>query len=551
MRARYIAVLTLIVTLLSVGVVNSETVPEYISSVEIYVDGLVDASGVRILKTTLMQEEGVAEVTGDLERGIMAVIPKQDVGWVNLFNFVQRINGTRQYTVLKMDVVALGRVVKFPVDYYRGAVYAYSGDRYRLQIGDMHFLLNRNDKLDEFIDSEYEIARVTGTVTAFSDRVPIMQIREFKKPTDIEETELLKSSDTSPEMIQDYISSVVIQVDGLICSDCVRELESALKVEESIASITSDLETGTVIVIPKIDGEPIRLIDLVSRVSSTRKYTVRKMTVVAMGRIAKLPVKYHEVDVHLHSHDRYKLQVGSMHFILSENDNLDELVKSGHERVRVVGTVSAFNNRVPIMLIGYFEKPGEDPKSVAYDDPLDAISPLSVEETESIEENEGHPHIDSVRIYVDGLICGKCERIVQTDLMKEEGVKAVSTDIDLGLIEIIPEEGKMFDLHGVWQRINAMREFEALKMDVVASGEVIEVMLVDHAGTSHPHPHKRYKLRTGEFTGFVLSVNEKLKEILKSEDRIVAVIGTVTAFRGKIPILYISDYKKIEKQPHG
>ena len=34
--------------------------PEYISVVEIYVDGLTDATGVRILETTLMQEDGVS-----------------------------------------------------------------------------------------------------------------------------------------------------------------------------------------------------------------------------------------------------------------------------------------------------------------------------------------------------------------------------------------------------------------------------------------------------------------------------------------------------------
>lgn len=117
MRAKLTIVLALIVTLLSTHPVASETISEYISFVEIYVDGLTDASGVRTLETTLMQEEGVAEVSHDLKEGLIVVNPGQDVGWVNLFDFVQRINGTRQYNVRKMDVIAVGRLVKFPADY--------------------------------------------------------------------------------------------------------------------------------------------------------------------------------------------------------------------------------------------------------------------------------------------------------------------------------------------------------------------------------------------------------------------------------------------------
>lgn len=549
MRTRFIAIPVLIIVLALANTASSETIPEYISLVELYVDGLANSADARILETTLIQEkeEGVAEVVVDREKGVIGVIPTQDVGWVDPFDFVQRINGTRQYTVLKTHVVAVGRLSKFPVDYYRGGVYYYSGNRYRLQIGDKYFLLTHNDKLDQLIRYRYPMVRVVGAVTAFSDRVPIIQIQEFNSAFGVEEGDLVESMASSRDIAEDYISSVAIQVDGIVCSLCLRDIETALSVEEGIESITGDLETGTVVVVPKIGSRQINLVDLVSRINGARDYTVNKMTVVAVGSVSRLPVKYHEVDVHTHTHSRHKLQVGNTHFILSENQKLDETLRSGYERVRVVGTVSAFSNRVPIMVVGHFQEPGKESESIVYDDPPDTASVL--EEKEPALEEIRQPRIDSVRVYVDGFTCSQCSRILEADLMKEEGVANVLTDVGLGLIEVIPGEEGIFDLHDIWQRINAMREYEVIKMDVVASGEVVQVTLDDRAGTVHTHPRTRYKLAVGDFTGFVLSRNERLDDILKSEDRKVIVIGTVSAFRGKVPILHINEYKKIEEQP--
>jgi hypothetical protein len=148
-------------------------------------------------------------------------------------------------------------------------------------------------------------------------------------------------------------------------------------------------------------------------------------------------------------------------------------------------------------------------------------------------------------------MCNVCGRTVHTDLMKEEGIESLVTDTDLGLVEIVPKAGEMFDFHNLKQRINTMRDYTVIRMDVVASGDVQEVSFVDHVRTFHsrPHSHKRYKLVTGESGGFVLAENEKLKEILKSGDNGITVVGTVTAFRGKIPILNISDYQIIEERP--
>ncbi len=534
-----------ILAIANVGLAIAETTPEYISVIEIQVDGLIGATGISILEDTLAKEEGVAEVTGDAEKGIIAVIPDPTTGWVSLYDLAERINGTRQYSVIKMDVVAVGRIAKFYTDYYRGKVYQYTGDRYKLYIGHDYFLLTKNEKLEKLVRSGYQVARVTGTVTAFSDRVPIMQIQEFAKPTEIEETVL---SEDEPKVSPDRMSSVAIEVDGFICATCVITLEEALKVEEGVGAVTADLESGTVIVTPETDGPPVKLVDLVRRVNGTREYTVRKMTVVATGRVAKLPVKYHEADVHPHSHDRHKLQVGDTYFILSESGKLDELLKSGYDRVRVVGTVSNFSNRVPIMLIGHFEKPDRRPTPVTYTDALEAMR-ASLPEERDVMEKEKHAHIDSVRVYVDGFICSTCGDTLREDLLEEEGVASINTDTDLGLIEVVPAVDKEFDLHDIWQRINAMREYKVLKMDVVASGEVIELSIDYHAGTSHPHPHKRYKLGAGKYTGFVLTENDVLDRLLRSGDRMVTVIGTVTAFRGRIPILEIRDYQKLEERP--
>ncbi len=569
MRAKFTVVLALIVTLLLANLAISETIPEYISVVEIYVDSLTDANGVRILETTLMQEDGVAEVSHDLEKGIIAVTLSQDVGWVNLFDFVQRINGTRQYSVRKMDVIAVGHLVKFPVDYegevydygrapYDGA-YDYVADRYAFQLGDNYFLLAKDDMLNRMISSEYKTARVLGTVKTFSAGVPIMRLRDFQRPNDLEELSdpeeagPFESHAISSENTQDRISWVKIQVDGMNCDVCVRRVEVALAGERGVDSVTADLETGTVVVIPKVGSEQIKLVNLISRINGTREYIAAKMTVVAEGRAVRLPVKYHNSDPHIHSHDRYKLQVGNTHFILSDNEKLHELLESGHERIRVAGTVSAFNDRVPIMAIGAFEEPRDKAGVLEYARSSDADILIPAKEEEHIPEKGKNARIESVRIYVDGLICNVCGSFVQRDMVKEEGVKTVVTDVGMGLIEIVPEAGGMFDLHSVRQRINAMRDYTVIRMDVIASGDVQEVTFVDHIRTFHsrPHSHKRYRLIAGEFGGFILAENEKLKEILESENRSITVVGTVTSFRGKIPILNIKEYKETEERPHS
>ena len=115
MRAKLTTGLVFMFLLVLAIAVNSDASLGYISTVEINVDGFVYATCVRQIERTLKQEEGVAEVSGDWEKGTVGVTVDRDIGWVNLFDLGQRINSTRNYKVLGMNVAAVGRVVKYPV----------------------------------------------------------------------------------------------------------------------------------------------------------------------------------------------------------------------------------------------------------------------------------------------------------------------------------------------------------------------------------------------------------------------------------------------------
>ena len=79
------------------------------------------------------------------------------------------------------------------------------------------------------------------------------------------------------------------------------------------------------------------------------------------------------------------------------------------------------------------------------------------------------------------------------------------------------------------QRVNAMREYEVLKMDVVATGELVEFDVVYGEGSLYPESSKRYKLSAGEFADIVLANNDMLMKMVESEDKVFTVIGTITA----------------------
>jgi hypothetical protein len=297
-----------------------------------------------------------------------------------------------------------------------------------------------------------------------------------------------------------------------------------------------------------MDGDQVDPFYLRRRVNSLREYSVRRMDVEAVGTLVKFPVRYFQAREYSHSHDRYKLQVGDKYFILARSSKLDQLIAYGYKRVRLRGTARATSEGKSILVISAFQEAGDESPLTTYIDPLDAImGPLADEE--EIMEREEHAQIDSVRIYVDGFICATCERPLKDALLLEEGVEITHTDASAGLIEIIPKEGKPFDLMDVEQRINATRGYGVLKMDVVATGKVKAVEMGYGEDTLYPEKHTRYTLFSGESASFLLSENDKLAEMLRSGDEVFVVVGTVTAFRGNVPILYVDDYKKLEKWP--
>ena len=551
MRAKLTTGLVFMFLLVLAIAVNSDASLGYISTVEINVDGFVCATCVRQIERTLKQEEGVAEVSGDWEKGTVGVTVDRDIGWVNLFDLGQRINGTRNYKVLSMNVAAVGRVVKYPVEYYVGGLYAYSGERYKLQIRDerkSHFILAKNEKLDELINSGNEIVRVTGTVTTSSETVSILRIAEFEKVGGSEESKIATAFAVTQDSLPDQIISVELYVDGFICATCTRILESNLMTEEGVASAKADLKTGSVTVTTAPDGEQVDPFYLRRRINSLRDYTVRRMDVEAVGTVVKFPVRYFRARDYSHHHDRYKFQVGDKYFILADNRKLHSLVDSGLKRVRLNGTVKATSEGKSILAIGDYKAAGDKSKLSEYDEPLSYLEELAGGKV-SIPEKQEHGQIDSIRVYVDGFICAACETPLKDALLLEEGVKIASTDATAGLIELVPKKGVVPDLHDIEQRINAMREYGVLKMDVVASGKIEEVAVSYDEDTLYPEKSTRYILSAGESGSFVLAENDKLAEILKSGNKAIVVAGSVNAFWGHTPILSVIEYKKLEKLP--
>jgi copper chaperone CopZ len=542
--------LALVILLTLVGVVSSEASPGYISNVEIHVDGFICATCVRQIEESLKFEKGVARVTGNWEEGIVAVIPDQMLGWVDLFDIESRINSTRNYSVLKMDVVAVGALVKAPVEYYVGGIYAYSGDRYRLHVGEnrkSYFVLAEGEKLSELAESGAKAVRAMGTVSAFSrEKVPIMELTDFQELAGEEAEKAVESYETGPQVIPDQIVSVEMYIDGFICATCVRILESNLMTEEGVASVEANLETGVVTVTPALDDEIIDPFYLRRRVNSLEDYTVRRMDVEAIGTLAVFPARYFKVREYTHSHDRYKLQVGDKFFVLADNRKLHELIESGLKRVRLKGTVLAVNEGKSILSIGVFQPVGAREEMATYDDPMDTFI---AEDEEEILEEAGRSQIESVRVYVDGFICATCETPIMNALLDEEGVKIAATDAAVGLIELVPKEGQTFDLLDIEQRINAMREYKVLKMDVVATGKIEPVEMGYGEDTLYPEKSTRYILSAGESGNFLISENDVLAKILKSDGKAFAVAGTISSFWGNVPILAIRDYKEFEEYP--
>jgi copper chaperone CopZ len=538
-------ILTLVFALAFASTVISQEVFHYVSLIEIHVDGFICATCVRTLEETLRQEKGIVEVIGDLERGTLRVVPEMDGRYLDLFSIRQRINSIRQYTVIEMEISVVGEVVKYPAEYYIGGLYAYSGDRYKLKAGDTEFILAANEKLTELLSSEQKVISATGTVTSFQgDQIPVMQLTEFHKPR-VEEIEKWKQTVVVPN----HVGSIRIYVDGYISNASVRYLEKAVNVEEGVSEVKLDTNKNIITVIPQIYGRQVDLSDLWDNIDNLDDYTVRKIDVFAVGNIVKFPARYYNSPrEYTHSEDRYKLQIKDDYFFaLSRNDELDKLINAGYGRATVRGTVSAFSSKVPIMVIADFEKPlGEEPSWARYSDPLDKLGAMLV--GEEIKKAENPTQLEPVRIYVDGFICAACERALKDNILQEEGVQIVNMAPELGLIEVIPKDVEIFELHDLWQRINAMREYKVLKMDAVATGKLQEIEVEYGEETASPERIKRYKFSAGPLS-FALSYNPNLAQMLRAKDKIYTVLGTITAFNVKVPILEIKSYKEVKEMP--
>ncbi|MBD3181593.1 hypothetical protein GF312_04820 [Candidatus Poribacteria bacterium] len=545
MKLRLTSIIIMVFILAFASAGNAQEIFHYVSSIDIYVDGFICATCVRILEDTLMQEDSIVEVIGDLEKGMLRVIPHMDGRYLDLFAMRQRINDTEQYSVLRMEISLVGRFVKYPAEYYIGGIYAYSGDRYKLKAGDTEFILSRNDKLTELINSGQKVVSAKGTVTSFQGKkVPVLQLTEFHKPVD---EEIKKWEDAV--VFPNHIGSIRVYVDGYICNTCVRDLENAAKVEEGVYRVEVDDDKNIITVVPQVYGRQIDLENLWDNIDNLGDFTVLRMEILAVGEIIKYSAKYYnEVQEYTHSEDRYKLQIKDTYFLaLTNNQTLDELIKSGYDRATVRGTISAFSNGVPIMLLADFEKPlGEIPSWAEYSDPLDKLSVMLV--GEEIEETENPNQLESVRVYVDGFISAASEESLEDRIMEEEGVEIVNMNPQMGLIEVIPKDIENFELFDLWQNVNNMREYEIIKMDVVATGELQEVEFEYGEESATPERVKRYKLYAKPFD-FALSYNPNLAQMLREEDKLYTVVGTITSFNAQVPILEIKSYKEVKEMP--
>ena len=155
----------------------------HIASVRVYLDGYLCPMCIAPIKKTLEAEEGVKIVVENPEVNMIEIIPAGDQG-IKLRDIRQRINGTRVLSVLRMEVVAAGKVVKYTQQYFANTQDAHIHDWHRLVVGEgpnNTFILAEGKKLEEVKASGYERIVAIGTVTNFFDRFPVLSIAEFKE----------------------------------------------------------------------------------------------------------------------------------------------------------------------------------------------------------------------------------------------------------------------------------------------------------------------------------------------------------------------------------
>ncbi|MBC8231607.1 hypothetical protein H8E77_18815 [bacterium] len=165
---------------------------------------------------------------------------------------------------------------------------------------------------------------------------------------------VLKTVDPSKH---EHIESVRVYLNGYICPTCIAPIKRTLEMEEGVKIVAEHPEIGMIEIITEGD-KFIDLRNIRERVNGTRVLTVRKMEVVAAGRVVKLTQQYHSNTPHAHFHDWYRLIVDKDDpdhaFVLTEGKKLEELKASGYERIVAIGTVTSFFDSFPILSITEF-----------------------------------------------------------------------------------------------------------------------------------------------------------------------------------------------------
>ena len=386
------------------------------------------------------------------------------------------------------------------------------------------------------------------------------------------------------EADSDYISWVKIYTGRYISDTNIQPILNDLKVVRGVAKVDAEPENRFLIVTPKKDEKlnlksiqkAVQRLDRehIDRGKSFLPYS-NKVEIVAQGSLIKVPVGYSfsVAERIRHSHDRYKFQVGDTELMLSQNGKLDELIKSGYNRVRIEGIIVAFTKRIPIMVVADFEPAGPGEKSMIvkrmegsgqsktpniasllgtmeYKCPkcgmiydklgnCDMDGAKLVAQTKIPKKGE-QSGTNTIRVYIDGIDnCSKCADHIKEALQKEVNANIVNVDSEMGFVDIVPKENEKFDLYNLGEKISKMGPYTVIKIEIVTSGIVTESN-VNYGNEAH----KRYTLSAGKHTNFILIEDDKLNELLKSGDKSVTVIGTVSSYDKNIPVLEINDFQK-------
>jgi hypothetical protein len=170
-------------------------------------------------------------------------------------------------------------------------------------------------------------------------------------------------------------------------------------------------------------------------------------------------------------------------------------------------------------------------------------------ETTPAEDLSKYAHIELVRLYIDGYLCDRCGSELERVLAPEEGVKDIVPVTEKAMIELSAKTGAFLDLYDIKQRVNGTRTFTVRRMEVIVTG-TIQTFGVPHFWSSpDPHPHERYRLLVGKTDdeAFILSEGAKLDELLATGYERVIVVGVLSGFSAKTPVLAIKGFAQLKE----